>query len=557
MTHLIQRQYIHVDLQGSESEGFALQNRLSDFCNEWLNPAIGRVLDRCAPPGGRLCIERLEVDAGALPLENFESGLTEAVVQALEKVLLEQMPPGAAYTSPASAGGAKASLKNERQTAAEAFLYFLETGRLPWSFRLPPGVSFEQYLLDTGKTEPGGDADAVSPVFPAQLSRTSLSRTLSTPQARSRLVMQFSGPFLHALLLQISPETHVSVARIFEAMRMASVVPRPEKQVLSVFENHLWETAFRQATQPVPAGDIPLIAIALAAKPEFFPEIIPFVLPALKDILHPAVLPEFVRQMATHSGPAFPAFAPLLQQHLKTLSNPLSPEIQSLLKTNTAPAHPGKRHSTRKTDTSTPAGKGATETDFLPASPGSGETGRSHGPNTGNAPDPGDLPGEGVYVDNAGLVILHPFLQMFFENLGVARAGALVEPDRALQLLHFLCTGQTPAPEYELVLPKLLCNIPLEDPVTSDIILTDKEKEESIALLESAIRWWEALRSTSPDALRGTFLCRPGKLSVRGDGDWLLQVERQSFDILLDHLPWGISAVKLPWMERILWVEWG
>jgi hypothetical protein len=55
--------------------------------------------------------------------------------------------------------------------------------------------------------------------------------------------------------------------------------------------------------------------------------------------------------------------------------------------------------------------------------------------------------------------------------------------------------------------------------------------------------------------LRGTFLTRPGKLSMRG-GDYLLQVEEQSFDVLLDHLPWSISAVRLPWMARIIWVEW-
>jgi hypothetical protein len=64
------------------------------------------------------------------------------------------------------------------------------------------------------------------------------------------------------------------------------------------------------------------------------------------------------------------------------------------------------------------------------------------------------------------------------------------------------------------------------------------------------------LRNTSPDGLRGTFLIRSGKLCLRDGGDWSLQVESNSFDILLDQLPWGISMIKLPWMEKMLWVEW-
>ncbi len=82
-------------------------------------------------------------------------------------------------------------------------------------------------------------------------------------------------------------------------------------------------------------------------------------------------------------------------------------------------------------------------------------------------------------------------------------------------LLHFLTTGQTSAPEYELVLPKILCNIPLSTPVETDLELTGLEIEEATALLEAVIRHWEALRQTSPDGLRGTFLLRPGKVSCR------------------------------------------
>ena len=98
--------------------------------------------------------------------------------------------------------------------------------------------------------------------------------------------------------------------------------------------------------------------------------------------------------------------------------------------------------------------------------------------------------------------------------------------------------------------------MPLDEPVEADVGLTDAETEEAIALLDAAIGHWEALRGTSPDALRGEFLMRPGMLAVDADGDWLLRVEARTVDILLDQLPWGISLVKLPWMDRLLRVEW-
>ena len=168
---------------------------------------------------------------------------------------------------------------------------------------------------------------------------------------------------------------------------------------------------------------------------------------------------------------------------------------------------------------------------------------------------PSVLLAEGIYISNAGLVLLHPFLPQFFAALGIAADKQLLQPERALCLLHFLATGQPVAPEYELMLPKLLCNIPLEEPVESDVALTAAEQDEAVSLLKAVIRHWEALRSTSPDGLRGTFFVRPGKISLR-DGDWLLQVEPQTWDILLDQLPWGIGMIKLPWMDRLLHVEW-
>ena len=59
----------------------------------------------------------------------------------------------------------------------------------------------------------------------------------------------------------------------------------------------------------------------------------------------------------------------------------------------------------------------------------------------------------------------------------------------------------------------------------------------------------------SAEGLRGTFLWRKGVLSSR-DGAWLLRVERESYDLVLDRFPWSFEWIKLPWMKAALRVEW-
>jgi hypothetical protein len=40
------------------------------------------------------------------------------------------------------------------------------------------------------------------------------------------------------------------------------------------------------------------------------------------------------------------------------------------------------------------------------------------------------------------------------------------------------------------------------------------------------------------------------------DGAWLLRVERESYDVVLDRFPWPLDWIKLPWMAVALRVEW-
>lgn len=170
------------------------------------------------------------------------------------------------------------------------------------------------------------------------------------------------------------------------------------------------------------------------------------------------------------------------------------------------------------------------------------------------------FPTEALFVDNAGLVICAYYLPLFFKGLGLLEEGQFkssVDEQRAVHLTQFLVTGETHPAEFELMLNKVLCGIPLNAPIERFIELTREEQDEAENLLEYIIKYWTILGNTSPEALRSTFLQRRGKLSYeKSRSGWLLQVEKQGYDICIERLPWTISVIKLPWMPEPLQVEW-
>jgi hypothetical protein len=165
---------------------------------------------------------------------------------------------------------------------------------------------------------------------------------------------------------------------------------------------------------------------------------------------------------------------------------------------------------------------------------------------------------EGIFIPNAGLVLLHPFLTRFLKTLGLVAEGAFLNSmtqQKALYLLHFLATGSATAPEHDLVLPKLLCDYPLNEPVDTLVLLSEEQMSEADALLAEVIAQWTVLKNSSREALREGFLQRKGKLTDKKD-HLFIQVETGSIDVLLDRLEWPLGYIRLPWMKRSILVQW-
>ncbi|WP_423601871.1 contractile injection system tape measure protein [Sphingomonas sp. MS122] len=171
--------------------------------------------------------------------------------------------------------------------------------------------------------------------------------------------------------------------------------------------------------------------------------------------------------------------------------------------------------------------------------------------------------GHPVHIANAGLVLLHPYFPLLFDRLGLLTAGTDGQPhmggpeaaSRAVHLLQYLVTGRLDTPEPELALNKLLAGIPLSAPVAPAIAVVETDLEICGGLLAAVIAHWPQMRDTSIDGLRIGWLQREGRIEP-GEDFWRLTVQRRSYDVLLQTLPWSFTLIRHRWMPHLIDVTW-
>ncbi|HZE85384.1 MAG TPA: contractile injection system tape measure protein, partial [Puia sp.] len=163
-----------------------------------------------------------------------------------------------------------------------------------------------------------------------------------------------------------------------------------------------------------------------------------------------------------------------------------------------------------------------------------------------------------ILIDNAGLCLFAPYLPGFFKNLGYMDKDGFKDfrfAARAVHLLQYIAVGKRKAPEYLLAFPKLLCGLPAGKAIPGSLRLKKSELAEADDLISAIIHNWKALKNSSADGLRGSFLCRKGIITDKG-AQLVLQVERKEYDILLNGISWGYSIIKMPWMAKYIEVQW-
>jgi hypothetical protein len=166
---------------------------------------------------------------------------------------------------------------------------------------------------------------------------------------------------------------------------------------------------------------------------------------------------------------------------------------------------------------------------------------------------------EAITIEDAGLILLWPFLSGFFKTLELLTPKRAwrdtAAPHRAALLLDHVARGTLIAEEAHMPLIKLLVGLPIQavlDPVAP---LDAAERAACRSFLEAMLEHLAPLGRLTLEGLRGSWLLRPGLLERR-DGLPLLRIERRGYDVLMDRLPWPRDWVRLPWMAEPLRVEW-
>lgn len=163
-----------------------------------------------------------------------------------------------------------------------------------------------------------------------------------------------------------------------------------------------------------------------------------------------------------------------------------------------------------------------------------------------------------VFIENAGLIILHPFLELLFSNLKLCEGKKwmnAMSQHKAVLVMQYLCTGSNEFWSSDLFFNKLYCGFSPDSVINTSIALTDEDKIHCDEMLTSVIGHWEKLGKTSVEGLRETFLLRNGKITL-SDNELTLNVENSGVDILLEYLPWSIRTVKSPWLDKIINCIW-
>lgn len=167
-----------------------------------------------------------------------------------------------------------------------------------------------------------------------------------------------------------------------------------------------------------------------------------------------------------------------------------------------------------------------------------------------------------IYTPTAGLVLLGGYVQRVFSMLRLTEHSKFVDEAaraRAVHCLEYLAWGATESVEPDWVLSKMLCGVPLAQPLPPSDGLDPQTRELLDSLLRAVIEHWKTIGNTSVVGLRQSFLQRAGRLTRKAsdlDDQWQLTVEPRAFDMLLDRLPWSYSTIKLPWMAGALHVDW-
>jgi hypothetical protein len=516
--------------------------RANQVLKKVMMPVVESCFDALSLDGKHLIIDKLEIDLGVFLPGNFEEEAGQRLSQLLSEQLNACRNNGMAHTKeatnpdspgtlqrsanntlngpgmPAAAAQDQPVLVNTAEALYLVLLHFLQQGTLPWWYPPPLTPLADAFPVSWINTLSAGKKSTLQQIL------------LQQPAASTRIVHLFTPACLSEWLEVMHLNGHTAMVQWL----LLAPALRIFKGLLPVFHQHFWTNWITASGNNQASLDMPLLLAQTTANDK-----------VLFRQLGEALL-TICRQQPVAS--VFAAYTAAITACLK---NAQQAEDNGPSVASTSPDHIGN------TGNHTPGNRTNSNITAQEAIIKAQQIMRGLTP---AIPAGNKAAGEEPYwhVPDAGIVLLHPFLQELFTSTGLWKIKDWCTeqaPWQAVQLLGYLINGEQELPEYELTLSKILTGLEIATALPATRPLPDSAFIKCNELLEAIVTHWKALRSTSPQGLQEAFLQRHGKLTQVNNG-YMLQVAQKAQDALLTHLPWGFATVKLPWMNTILHVTW-
>jgi hypothetical protein len=592
MPHIIKRQLIDL-LLDNESNAFRIQHRFGEHYRNEIVPILESVFYEYCDEDEVLLLDRLEIDLGTITEEALEKNKLEDVLLAAFRASLRENLAALTVHK-------RFIRRSLPMNSCMQWISYMQKGYLPWN-TLQTNESWYQAVLETLATDHGAIAEL---------------RRLISEDSRlvRRIVLQHDIIFLRRLTEILTAQNHQQLPSAIEEIAVIvrlvpgeQGLPQPSHSDAIV---GLWQrTLILAAGDPSgPSADVIAVRllqpyVAHLPRQQVSQVETAFSIEVLKDLVQ-RLLDASVgaRELLPSTTQGVPGSRPATndaEESLKRSSDERSGGEEMELAEGIATEGTGVTPAT-SADRLTPEEKKEDKGDKNPSGPELAGK-REPDPESSATGDPkasirdsdlgsspqtlpsaehkGSIPGEavarqkfsdridrwdafipreGLYIRNAGVVLTHPFLGFLFRRLAWLEKNDFVDAEarlKAMFMLHWLATGKTVAAEYELVVCKLLCGYPLNEPLPLAMEFTDEQLTEASDMLTALIQQWPRMENTSVTALREGFLQRGGKLELRNERP-MVQVETSGIDVLLDYLTWNLSVIKLPWLDDLVMVEW-
>ncbi|MEJ2767200.1 contractile injection system tape measure protein [Mycetohabitans sp. B46] len=556
----------HFRLRVSLDDADRLQHRCSRLFHDTLRPHIARVIEQCDDGRGDepYQVDRLVIDVDDVALERFEPELLKRVpvelARALQAALEARASTGVPVLPEDTVAPRRATHSDTLRVAARtgpsdwtALLRYLDTGvwvapdrafNGPSGGLVPSPHACMMRLIQTSQLHARDDASKA---------RLALAERCLQPCARHRLIAGEDEAALRALLAWLIAPTCIPLP---SQPDWSSLLPLGALLTLQRYPLAAQAKVSRGSAPAVIAPTLrPLLFFGHQTAPTTAARSPDPSLDACLDALLTQRLTEPMRHMlrallTTQFG------EPDSTRWPTHLTAKLRERLEAAL--NLPDGRPPSPATASGLRASSSAGYASRERDALAAERAM-RAKQALAP-TQHRPNP-FVEAEPLVVANAGLVLLWPMLPRLLQTFELIDAGNGWAPDavrRAIALLDWLASGQTPPADWRVPVPRLLCGLP---PLPDDVqpidwpVLDGPQQEEADRWLNMTMAVLPGLQRLSAADVRAFFLQRTGMLAADTKHLTLI-VERDATDVLLSQVPWPLTQITLPWLSSPIEVEW-